>query len=48
MFGSGMTICRWTLHDQIYVNVYKSEITKEQTGIDNEGMILVTLMRGGD
>ena len=48
MFGLNITLCRWSLHNQIYVDMYKAEITKQQTSIDDEGMILIALISGRD
>lgn len=52
MFGSGITMKSWTSENSgktpTHVNVYKAETTKETSGLDREGMILVALMSGGD
>jgi Holliday junction resolvase YEN1 len=52
MFGSGMTLKSWTAEGSqkspTHVNVYRSEETKEKSGLDTQGMILVALMSGGD
>ncbi|KAK4627004.1 Flap endonuclease GEN 1 [Fulvia fulva] len=52
MFGSGVTLKNWssegTSKVPTHVNVYRAEETKEKSGMDREGMILVALMSGGD
>ncbi|KAF2480144.1 hypothetical protein BDY17DRAFT_303305 [Neohortaea acidophila] len=52
MFGSGVTLRNWTSENTTktptHVNVYRAEQTKETSGMDREGMILVALMSGGD
>lgn len=54
MFGCTMTMRTWTAEaargskKPTHVNVYKAESTKEEKGIDSEGMILIALMSGGD
>lgn len=54
MFGSGMTLCKWspqgTLKSKVptHVNVYHARTTKSSSGLDRQGMILVALMSGGD
>lgn len=53
MFGSGITLKSWTPELKsskvpTHVNVYRAEETKEGSGLDREGMILVALMSGGD
>lgn len=52
MFGSGVTIRNWTAEGKgkvpTHVNVYRAEETKEKSGLDREGMILVAMMSGGD
>lgn len=52
MFGSGMTLRNWTSENSTksptHVNVYRAVETKEKSGMDREGMILVALMSGGD
>ncbi|KAL2042561.1 hypothetical protein N7G274_005055 [Stereocaulon virgatum] len=54
MFGCSMTLRNWTAEgvrgkrSPTHVNVYNAENTKNTTGLDNEGMILVALMSGGD
>ena len=54
MFGCGMTIRSWSSEGTkgnktpTHVNLYRAEVTKETSGLDCEGMILVALMSGGD
>lgn len=52
MFGSGVTIRNWTAQGKgkvpTHVDVFRAEETKEKSGLDREGMILVALMSGGD
>ncbi|KAK4504112.1 hypothetical protein PRZ48_005027 [Zasmidium cellare] len=52
MFGSGLTLRNWTTENTsktpTHVNVYRATETKEKSGLDREGMILVALMSGGD
>ncbi|EME45893.1 hypothetical protein DOTSEDRAFT_22018 [Dothistroma septosporum NZE10] len=52
MFGSGVTLKNWssegTSKVPTHVNVYRAQETKEKSGMDREGMILVALMSGGD
>ncbi|KXT10200.1 hypothetical protein AC579_435 [Pseudocercospora musae] len=52
MFGSGTTLRNWTAESATkaptHVNVYRAAETKEKSGLDREGMILVALMSGGD
>ncbi|KAF7191153.1 Flap endonuclease GEN-like 1 [Pseudocercospora fuligena] len=52
MFGSGTTLRNWTAESTTktptHVNVYRAAETKERSGLDREGMILVALMSGGD
>jgi holliday junction resolvase YEN1 len=52
MFGSKVTIRNWSAQDKgktpTHVNLYDSEKTKTDSGLDREGMILVALMSGGD
>ena len=54
MFGCSMTMRSWTAEGArgnkcpTHVNVYKAESTKEEKGLDGEGMILIALMSGGD
>jgi Holliday junction resolvase YEN1 len=53
MFGSGLTFRSWTPEAAkskvpTHVNLYDASITKETSGMDREGMILVALMSGGD
>ncbi|KXT00294.1 hypothetical protein AC578_6476 [Pseudocercospora eumusae] len=52
MFGSGTTLRNWTAESTTktptHVNVYRAAETKEKSGLDREGMILVALMSGGD
>ncbi|KAF4554436.1 Flap endonuclease-like protein [Elsinoe fawcettii] len=53
MFGSGTTMRSWTPESgsskvPTHVNVYDAAATKEGSGLDREGMILIALMSGGD
>ena len=54
MFGCSMTLRNWTAEgvrgnkSPTHVNVYNAESTKNTTGLDSQGMILVALMSGGD
>ena len=56
MFGSGVTLRNWSAdggpgkakHTPTHVSVYRAGETKEKSGMDREGMILVALMSGGD
>ena len=52
MFGSGVTLRNWTSENTTksptHVNVYRQAETKDKSGLDGEGMILVALMSGGD
>lgn len=54
LFGCSMTMRSWTAEgargnkSPTHVNVYKAESTKEEKGLDSEGMILIALMSGGD
>lgn len=54
MFGSGMTLRSWTPEKSksgktpTHVNVYNAKTTKETSGLDREGMVLVAMMSGGD
>ena len=52
MFGSGVTLRNWSAEGSTksptHVNVYREEETKEKSGLDREGMVLVALMSGGD
>ncbi|KAL2054852.1 hypothetical protein ABVK25_004674 [Lepraria finkii] len=54
MFGCSMTLRNWTAETMrgnkspTHVNVYNAESTKNTTGLDSEGMVLVALMSGGD
>lgn len=53
MFGSGMTLRSWTPEQKssktpTHVNVYRADATKETSGLDRNGMILVAMMSGGD
>lgn len=54
MFGCTVSLRNWTAEgargnkSPTHVNVYKAEKTKENAGLDGEGMILVALMSGGD
>lgn len=53
MFGSGVTLKSWTPEVKsskvpTHVNVYRAAETKETSGLDRDGMILIALMSGGD
>ncbi|KIW03895.1 uncharacterized protein PV09_04738 [Verruconis gallopava] len=53
MFGSGLTFRNWTPEANkskvpTHVNLYDACTTKDISGMDREGMILVALMSGGD
>lgn len=53
MFGSGMTLRSWTPEQKssktpTHVNVYEAAKTKDCSGLDRNGMILVAMMSGGD
>lgn len=53
MFGSGILLRNWSpegasAKTPTHVTVYRADETKDQTGMDGEGMILVALMSGGD
>ncbi|KAG9515724.1 hypothetical protein KCV07_g7260, partial [Aureobasidium melanogenum] len=53
MFGSGMTLRSWTPEQKssktpTHVNIYRADATKETSGLDRNGMILVAMMSGGD
>ena len=54
MFGCSMTMRSWTAEgargnkSPTHVNLYDAKITKEEKGLDSEGMILIALMSGGD
>lgn len=52
MFGSEMTLRNWnsegTSKVPTHVNVYRATETKEKSGLERDGMILVALMSGGD
>ena len=54
MFGCSITMRSWTAEgargnkSPTHVNLYDAKITKEEKGLDSEGMILVALMSGGD
>ncbi|KAF2227590.1 hypothetical protein BDZ85DRAFT_254549 [Elsinoe ampelina] len=53
MFGSGTTMRSWSPEVRsskvpTHVNVYDADTTKEGSGLDREGMILIALMSGGD
>ena len=54
MFGCSMTLRNWTAEtirgnkSPTHVNVYNAESTKNTTGLDSEGMVLVAMMSGGD
>ncbi|GAB7338012.1 hypothetical protein MBLNU457_4382t1 [Dothideomycetes sp. NU457] len=53
MFGSGMTMRSWSAEMKsskvpTHINLYDAKVTKETSGLDREGMILVALMSGGD
>ena len=54
MFGCTLSLRSWTAEavrgnkSPTHVNVYHAAATKAKTHLDNEGMILVALMSGGD
>ena len=54
MFGCSLSLRNWTAEgvrgnkSPSHVNVYRAGTTKENAGLDSEGMILVALMSGGD
>lgn len=53
MFGSAMTLRSWTPEQKssktpTHVNVYEAAKTKESSGLDRNGMILIAMMSGGD
>ena len=54
MFGCTLSLRNWTAEavrgnkGPTHVNVYHAATTKTKTRLDNEGMILVALMSGGD
>ena len=54
MFGCTMTMRTWTAEgvrgnkSPTHVNLYRAESTREEKGLDSEGMILIALMSGGD
>ncbi|KAK8217521.1 hypothetical protein M8818_001279 [Zalaria obscura] len=53
MFGSGLTIRNWSSEMKsskvpTHVNAYDARVTKEGSGLDREGMVLIALMSGGD
>ncbi|CAK3771781.1 Flap endonuclease GEN 1 [Lecanosticta acicola] len=52
MFGSLVTLKNWSAEGSskvpTHVNVYRAAQTKEKSGMDKEGMVLVALMSGGD
>ncbi len=54
MFGCSMSMRTWTAEgarggkSPTHVNVYHAKSTKEEKGLDSEGMILIALMSGGD
>ena len=54
MFGCNFSLRNWTAEgargnkSPTHVDVYRSARTKETSGLDSEGMILVALMSGGD
>ena len=54
MFGCSMTMRSWTAEggrgnkSPTHVNLYDAKVTKEEKGLDSEGMILIALMSGGD
>jgi holliday junction resolvase YEN1 len=54
MFGSGITLRNWSSEagrsnkTPSHVNLYDAKKTKEGSGLDREGMILIALMSGGD
>ena len=54
MFGSRLTLRNWSSEisrgnkNPTHVNAYHAKATKDSTGLDRAGMILVALMSGGD
>jgi Holliday junction resolvase YEN1 len=54
MFGSGVTLRNWSSEGSksnktpTHVNLYDAKRTKQGSGLDREGMILIALMSGGD
>ena len=54
MFGCSLTLRNWSSEEKrgnkspTHVDMYQEAKTKESTGIDSQGMILVALMSGGD
>lgn len=52
MFGSKVTLRSWTAENSTksptHVDLHRDHETKESSGMDREGMILVALMSGGD
>lgn len=52
MFGSGVTLRNWTPEGSTktptHVNLFEAAKTRETSGLDSEGMVLVALMSGGD
>ena len=54
MFGCSMTMRSWTAEgargnkSPTHVNLYDAKITKEEKGLDSDGMILIALLSGGD
>ncbi|TLD26097.1 Saccharolysin [Venturia nashicola] len=54
MFGSGITLRNWSAEvgksnkTPSHVNLYDAKKTKDASGLDREGMILIALMSGGD
>ncbi|KAL1306252.1 hypothetical protein AAFC00_004342 [Neodothiora populina] len=54
MFGSGMTLRKWkpeqgkTGKEPTHVTVHDAKTTKDVSGLDREGMVLVAMMSGGD
>lgn len=53
MFGSGLTLRQWTSEGKpgktpTHVNVHDATKTKENSGLDREGMVLIAMMSGGD
>jgi len=52
MFGSDITLRSWSAEGKgkvpTHVNLYDARVTKEKSGLDREGMVLVALMSGGD
>ncbi|QDS68305.1 hypothetical protein FKW77_010670 [Venturia effusa] len=54
MFGSGITLRNWSSEagksnkTPSHVNLYDAKKTKNGSGLDREGMILIALMSGGD